>query len=112
MAFPPPLTLQPARLVIEDDKVVDAHHGDWYFQYDGIEETTYVYLQGSGLLDLIEQQQDLVVCEVGFGTGLTFALVKAALRERGYGGRLRYIGVERAPLTADQAKIANAQRPP
>ena len=111
MAFPHPLRIQPAHLMVEDNKVVDAQHGDWYFQYEGVEETTYVYLEGSGLLDLIEQQQDLVVCEVGFGTGLTFALVQAALRERGYRGRLRYVGVERAPLTADQAKIANAQRP-
>ena len=66
MAFPHPLRIQPAHLMVEDNKVVDAQHGDWYFQYEGVEETTYVYLEGSGLLDLIEQQQDLVVCEVGF----------------------------------------------
>ena len=50
MAFPKPLKIDPARLVVDDDKVIDAAHKDWYFQYDGRDETRYVFLEGSGLL--------------------------------------------------------------
>ena len=112
MAFPDPLQIEPARLVVDGDWVVDADHGDWYFQYDGIEETRYVYLEGSGLLDRLAAHEDLVVGEIGFGTGLSFRLVCAAMAETGYRGHLSYVGIEGRPLTAEQAETANSLRPP
>ena len=112
MAFPDPLQIEPARLVVDGDRVVDADHGDWYFQYDGIEETRYVYLEGSGLLDRLAAHEDLVVGEIGFGTGLSFRLVCAAMAETGYRGHLSYVGIEGRPLTAEQAEAANSLRPP
>jgi len=112
MAFPDPLQIAPARLVVDGDRVVDADHGDWYFQYDGIDETRYVYLEGSGLLDRLAAHEDLVVGEIGFGTGLSFRLVCAAMAETGYRGHLSYIGVEGRPLTAAQVEAANSLRPP
>ena len=112
MAFPEPLKIEEARLAIDDGKVIDAVHGDWYFQYEGRDETRYVYLEGSGLLDRLAANEDLVVGEIGFGTGLTFALVQQAMAETGYTGRLDYIGVEARPLTAAQAAQANALRDP
>jgi len=99
-------------LVVDGDRVVDADHGDWYFQYDGIEETRYVYLEGSGLLDRLAAHEDLVVGETGFGTGLSFRLVCAAMAETGYRGHLSYVGIEGRPLTAEQAEAANSLRPP
>ena len=111
MAFPDPLQIEPARLVVDGDRVVDADHGDWYFQYDGIEETRYVYLEGSGLLDRLAAHEDLVVGEIGFGTGLSFRLVCAAMAETGYRGHLSYVGIEGRPLTAEQAEAANSLRP-
>ena len=111
MAFPKPLKIEPARLVVDEGKVIDAAHGDWYFQYDGLDETRYVYLEGSGLLDLLAAGEDLVVCEIGFGTGLTYQLVKEAMAACGYQGRLSYIGVEGRPLNAAQAQAANDLRP-
>ena len=83
MAFPDPLQIEPARLIVDGDRVVDADHGDWYFQYDGIDETRYVYLEGSGLLDRLAAHEDLVVGEIGFGTGLSFRLVCAAMAVSG-----------------------------
>ena len=112
MAFPDPLQIEPARLVVDGDRVVDADHGDWCFQYDGIEETRYVYLEGSGLLDRLAAHEDLVVGEIGFGTGLSFRLVCAAMAETGYRGHLSYVGIEGRPLTAEQAEAANSLRPP
>ena len=112
MAFPDPLQIEPARLIVDGDRVVDADHGDWYFQYDGIDETRYVYLEGSGLLDRLAAHEDLVVGEIGFGTGLSFRLVCAAMAETGYRGHLSYVGVEGRPLTAEQAEAANSLRPP
>ena len=111
MAFPKPLKIDPARLVIDDGKVIDAAHGDWYFQYDGLDESRYVYLEGSGLLDLLADDGDLVVGEIGFGTGLTYRLVREAMAVCGFKGRLHYIGVEARPLTAAQAQAANDLRP-
>ena len=111
MAFPKPLKIDPARLVVDDGKVIDAAHGDWYFQYDGLDETRYVYLEGSGLLDLLAAGEDLVVCEIGFGTGLTYRLVREAMTACGYQGRLSYIGVEGRPLDAAQVQAANDLRP-
>lgn len=111
MAFPKPLKIDPARLVVDDGKVIDAAHGDWYFQYDGLDETRYVYLEGSGLLDFLASGKDLVVCEIGFGTGLTYRLVQETMTACGYQGRLRYVGVEGRPLDANQAQAANDLRP-
>ena len=82
MAFPKPLKIDPARLVVDDDKVIDAAHGDWYFQYDGRDETRYVFLEGSGLLALLDAGEDLVIGEIGFGTGLTYQLVREAMAAR------------------------------
>lgn len=112
MAFPKPLKIEPARLVVDDGKVIDAGHGDWYFQYDGLDETRYVYLEGSGLLDRLAAGDDLVIGEIGFGTGLTYRLVREAMAACGYDGRVSYIGVEARPLDAAQAATANALRPP
>lgn len=111
MAFPKPLKIDPARLVVDDGKVIDAAHGDWYFQYDGLDETRYVYLEGSGLLDFLASGRDLVVCEIGFGTGLTYRLVQEAMIACGFQGRLHYVGVEGRPLDANQAQAANDLRP-
>ena len=111
MAFPKPLKIDPARLVVDDDKVIDAAHKDWYFQYDGRDETRYVFLEGSGLLALLDAGEDLVIGEIGFGTGLTYQLVREAMAACGYQGRMRYIGVEGRPLSAEQARTVNALRP-
>lgn len=111
MAFPKPLKIDPARLVIDDGKVIDAAHGDWYFQYDGLDETRHVYLEGSGLLDMLAAGEDVVVAEIGFGTGLTYRLVQDAVAVSGSQSRVHYIGVEARPLNAAQAQTANDLRP-
>ena len=111
MAFPKPLKIDPARLVIDDGKVIDAAHGDWYFQYDGLDGTQHVYLGGSGLLDMLAAGDDVVVAEIGFGTGLTYRLVQDAVAASGSQSRVHYIGVEARPLNAAQAQTANDLRP-
>jgi tRNA 5-methylaminomethyl-2-thiouridine biosynthesis bifunctional protein len=80
---------------------------DVYFSaLDGISESRYVYLEGSGYLGALgEGRPRIEIGEVGFGVGLNFVLtLDAFLKESKPGQVLHYHSFERFPVHLDDLK--------
>ncbi len=87
--------------------------GDIYHSPDGARETERVFVEPVGLRGMAERAAakgvTLRVAELGFGTGLNFAVTAAMTLEAGC--RLHYIGVDAHPLEpTDFASIARQRR--
>ncbi len=76
------------------------HFRDVYFSPEsGIEESRYVYLEGSGALAAItESKPELTISEIGFGAGLNFLLTLQEFRRSRPTGTLRYFSFENHPV--------------
>ncbi len=77
--------------------------GDIYFSADdGLAESDYVFIEGNQLRQRWHSHHPdtpFVIAEVGVGTALNVCLTIATwLRHRPPGGRLHYLGLERAPV--------------
>lgn len=82
---------------------------DVYFAEDqGIEESQYLYLQGSGFIDSISKPvRSISVGEIGFGVGLNFLLTLKAFKQSApQGKQLFYFSAEQFPVSlADLQKL-------
>jgi len=69
---------------------------------DGLEETDYVFLQGNKISERLTKQ-DLIIGELGFGTGLNFLLTWQKWQELGRknGKRLTFVSCEKHPLSIE-----------
>ncbi len=89
--------------------------GDIYFSIeDGIAESRYVFIEGSGLPERVANcstGNTLVVAETGFGTGLNFLLTLAHWQISASTGWLHYIGIDNWPLRIDDMVRACEARP-
>jgi len=81
---------------------------DVYFSaVDGLAETRHVFLDGNGLPEAWGDCDEFVIAETGFGTGLNFLAAWALFDEAANTGqRLKFISVEKFPLTQGQIKDA------
>ena len=79
---------------------------------DGLEETDYVFLQGNKITERLSEQ-DLVIGELGFGTGLNFMLTWQKWQETGRktGKRLTFVSCEKHPLAADLLEKSHSHFP-
>jgi len=79
---------------------------DIYFSEDGIAECLRVFVEPSAILEHARQQATVCVAELGFGTGLNFAVLARELLKQS-GTRLHFISFEKHPLRqADWHKVA------
>lgn len=87
-------------------------HDDIYHAADGVRETHRVFLDPLGfeerLADCRRERRALVLGEIGFGTGLNWAV--AAGRALAAGVALHWVSVERAPLATDDFTRLAGQR--
>ena len=69
---------------------------------DGLEESDYVFLQGNNFSKRMAAQ-DLIIGELGFGTGLNFLLSWQKWQETGKknGRRLTFVSCEKHPLSVE-----------
>ena len=74
--------------------------GDIYHDVDGRDETLRVFIAPARLDERFGPAAVFTIGELGFGTGLNFAVVADRFLRRS-GGRLHYIAFERAPPTSD-----------
>lgn len=79
---------------------------DVYFSaLDGLAESRYVFLKSNNLPAAWVDQEDFVICETGFGTGLNFLAVWSLFRETAAEGkRLHFISFEKFPLKAEEIR--------
>ena len=93
-------TLNPAALRWEGTRPVSLDEGDIYHDVDGRDETLRVFIAPARLDERFGSDAAFTIGELGFGTGLNFAVVAERFLRRS-GGRLHYIAFERAPPTSD-----------
>lgn len=90
-----PLTTLDGSLTLESPS-----YGETYRSRRGaLTEARHVFLEASGVLELIGSGRRARVLEVGFGTGLNFLVTAAAAAESG--AALEYVAFERDPLDAE-----------
>lgn len=90
-----PLTTLDGSLTLESRR-----YGETYRSRRGaLTEARHVFLEASGVLDLLGSGQRARVLELGFGTGLNLLVTAAAAAEAG--APLDYVAFERDPLGAD-----------
>ncbi|GGD67296.1 bifunctional tRNA (5-methylaminomethyl-2-thiouridine)(34)-methyltransferase MnmD/FAD-dependent 5-carboxymethylaminomethyl-2-thiouridine(34) oxidoreductase MnmC [Lacimicrobium alkaliphilum] len=115
------MTIKNAQISYNDNGTPVAEaFGDVYFSdYNGLEETQYVFLLQNdmpGRFRLLQDDDDFTVLETGFGTGLNFLTCWQALdglrhqQQRGP-GRLHFISTEKYPLSRHDLQQALAQWP-
>ena len=97
---------------IEGDIVISEGFDDIYFNRDeGLADTDYVFLQGSGLAKRLIEADHLTIAETGFGTGLNY-LAALALRDKiNPDCHIDYISFEACPLTSELIEIAHRPYP-
>ncbi|NRA37216.1 MAG: bifunctional tRNA (5-methylaminomethyl-2-thiouridine)(34)-methyltransferase MnmD/FAD-dependent 5-carboxymethylaminomethyl-2-thiouridine(34) oxidoreductase MnmC [Planctomycetes bacterium] len=111
------MTVERADIEWKDDTPHSNAFDDIYFSpEDGLAETEYVFLENGQLRELIAQQQDVVVSETGFGTGLNFFATWALWNECADlcgkdAQHLDYISCEKFPLSAEEIQRAMAHWP-
>jgi len=86
-------------------------YGDVYFSADnGLAESRYVFIEGTGLAERLSHSAHLTIAETGFGTGLNFLAVLALL-EKYPQCQVDFISCESRPLAPDIISKAHAAFP-
>lgn len=90
-------------------------HQDVYFSIkDGIEESNYVYLEGSGFAESLKNRSKIHfnIGEIGFGVGLNFLLTyRHFINNSDENQSLTYFSVENHPVRLDGLKKLYSQFP-
>mgnify|MGYP001142992804 CR=1 FL=1 len=86
---------------------------DIYFSAeDGLAESQYVFLQANHLPERWQQQSQLTICELGFGSGLNFLLTWQQWQQAApQNSHLHYLAIEKFPLTANTLSTLYDQWP-
>ena len=88
---------------------------DWYYSSDdGLEESSYVFLQGNKLPGrwMAHPRPSFRIVETGFGTGLNFLLTWQLWRQQAQPRpRLHYLSIEKQPLHKSDLKRSLANWP-
>ncbi|ABV91901.1 protein of unknown function DUF752 [Dinoroseobacter shibae DFL 12 = DSM 16493] len=81
----------------------------YYSKADGLAETRHVFVAGNELPARFVP--GFAVAELGFGTGLTLAVMRAAWRGAGIAGPLRFTSFEAFPMAVPEMRAALATFP-
>ncbi len=101
--------IEPAKLDWRGGQPYSAAFQDIYHDADGVGEVQRVFLEPAGFDALLDEARPIVVGELGFGTGLNFAVI--ARRCLAAGVRLHFLSFEAAPFAAeDFAEIAASRQ--
>ena len=87
-------------------------HDDIYFSKDGgLDESVYVFCEGTELAQLMRQKKNITIAETGFGTGLNLMAVLALRDEIRADCQIDFISFEACPLDADIMEMAHRPFP-
>lgn len=96
---------QQAEVTWVDGVPVSARFDDpYYSKADGLAETRHVFLAGNGLPERFAP--GFAVAELGFGTGLTLAVMRMSWRAAGMQGPLRFTSFEAFPMGVTEMRAA------
>lgn len=95
--------MKTAQITWQQQTPYSTEFNDIYFSpEDGLAESEYVFLQANHLPQRWQQQPNLTICELGFGSGLNFLLTwQKWQRNTLNNGHLNYLAIEKFPIAAD-----------
>lgn len=95
-------------ILITSDGSTTIHLPDWDEQYHSkhgaIQETYHVFLR-SGFDQVIENNKNISILEIGFGTGLNAFITFLEAREKAV--KINYVGVEAYPISSEEVTKLN-----
>ncbi|MCK9382101.1 MAG: bifunctional tRNA (5-methylaminomethyl-2-thiouridine)(34)-methyltransferase MnmD/FAD-dependent 5-carboxymethylaminomethyl-2-thiouridine(34) oxidoreductase MnmC [Sulfuritalea sp.] len=83
----------------------------YHTAHGGLEQARHVFLAGNDLPARWIGSDSFVICETGFGLGLTFLATWQAWRESKARGRLHFVSVEKHPFRRDDLAALLARYP-
>lgn len=100
----------PAALSWDDGTPASQRFGDIYYSRgEGLAEKRHVFLAGCGLPEAWRGRASFTICELGFGTGLTFlATARLWAETAAPDARLNYLAVEGHPLAPEDLRSSLA----
>ncbi len=105
------MPITPAQLTWDGSQPRTAQFDDIYHSADGIAESQRVFLVPSNISAQARSQSCVCVAELGFGTGLNFAVCAQHVLDASPSTQLRFVSFEKHPLKAsDWAKVCDLQR--
>ena len=101
--------IEPAKLSWREGQPFSSAYQDIYHDADGVGEVERVFLAPADFAALLDEGRPIVVGELGFGTGLNFAVIARHCLARGV--PLHFISFEAAPIAPDDFRdIASARQ--
>ena len=105
----PHTQLRPLDINIDGGVLRSQRHNDIFFSNeDGLQESCYVFLEGTRLEQALLSSEHIVIAETGFGTGLNLAATMQLVERLGVKTHIDYISFEACPLTEDLIEKAHA----
>jgi tRNA U34 5-methylaminomethyl-2-thiouridine-forming methyltransferase MnmC len=81
-----------------DTLISEAFSQPYHSLSGAVAESRYVYFERSGLADAVEEDRDLTIFEVGFGTGMNLILLLDYIKKSGSSSSITFISVEAYPI--------------
>ncbi len=107
-----PMRLPFAALEWRDGVPLSSEYDDVYFSRDGgLEESRFVFLNGTQFDDTATRKQHIVIGETGFGSGLNFLAAWQRWSELGAPCRLTFISTEANPMRPQDIARAHKHQP-
>jgi len=110
----PTISLQPARLILDDDGTpISEIYGDIYHSAaGGHAQARHVFLAGNGLPVRWRGREKFTILETGFGLGINFMATWLAWRNDAQRGtRLQFVSLEKHPFSVADLVVAHAAWP-
>ena len=96
------------RVIIQNCVLKSTEFDDIFFSnHNGLDESRYVFCEGTDLANVFQNEQFVTIAELGFGTGLNLIAAIDLHRKLKSNCRVSYISFEAYPLMVEHLQIAH-----
>ncbi|WP_151060384.1 tRNA (5-methylaminomethyl-2-thiouridine)(34)-methyltransferase MnmD [Borreliella turdi] len=86
-------------LIFKEKTIYSSKFDDIYYNPKyGIEESFYTFIKGCNLDLELKTKENLLIAELGFGTGLNFICLLKFIKENNITSKINYYSIEKFPL--------------
>nr|WP_267506041.1 tRNA (5-methylaminomethyl-2-thiouridine)(34)-methyltransferase MnmD [Borreliella garinii] len=86
-------------LIFKENTIYSSKFDDIYYNTKyGIEESFYTFIKGCNLDLELKTKENLLIAELGFGTGLNFVCLLKFIKENNITSKINYYSIEKFPL--------------
>ncbi len=87
------------KLVFKENTIYSSKFDDIYYNPKyGLEESFYTFIKGCNLDLELKTKKNLLIAELGFGTGLNFICLLKFIKENNITSKINYYSIEKFPL--------------